>query len=208
MSIRSAFSALIGPGAAYAGPDQGIDFTGKAPVYALGDATVTRVQSSGSGWPGQGAVVVYRLNAGPGKGRYVYTAEDFAPASGLKVGSSLKKGDLLGTATGAGLAPGIETGWATAAGIPVAPLEPDHGRSAAAKTIGDNFRQFVAALSGSGPVPTATAEPAPATPAATSRGVAARRTSASGATSARDSRPATRSRSSRPGSAASARHCN
>jgi len=167
MSIRSAFSALIGPGAAYAGPDQGIDFTGKAPVYTLGDAQITRVDRNSS-WPGEHAVVVYKLKSGPGAGRYIYTAEDFAPAANVQVGATLPKGALLGTATGSWLAPGIETGWATPEGLPVAPLANPGGKpghSAAALAIGDNFRQFVAAISGSGPVPSAPVAPATSPPA-------------------------------------------
>jgi len=107
------YSRLIGPQATYAGPDQGLDFTGgPAPVYALDSGVVTRLQRTNSGWPGEGALMVYELTAGQQKGRFVYTAEDFAPSGGLGVGSKLEKGRQIGEATGSGRAPGIETGFA------------------------------------------------------------------------------------------------
>lgn len=116
------YGALVGPGAQFAGVDQGIDFTGGPfPVYTLGTALVTRVKRSGSGWPGEGAVVNYKLMDGPHRGDYVYVAEDFAPAPDVQVGKTYPRGHVLGTATGSGKAPGIEVGWAQASGIPLAP---------------------------------------------------------------------------------------
>ncbi len=121
----SQYGALVGRGARFAGIDQGIDFTGGPfPVYALGDGKITRIERSGSGWPGQGAVLNYQIETGPAAGRYVYVAEDFAPDPSLKVGSKVSKGGILGLATGSGLAPGIEIGWADASGIPTAPRPP------------------------------------------------------------------------------------
>lgn len=138
------FGNLVGPGAQYAGVDQGIDFTGGPfPVFALGDALITRVLRAGSGWPGQGAVVNYRILTGPGKGKYVYVAEDFSPRPDLRPGSKVRAGDTIGTATGVGLAPGIEVGWARPSGIPLADRPPP--RPAPQLTsIGEDFRQFVA----------------------------------------------------------------
>lgn len=116
------YGSLVGPGAAFAGVDQGIDFTGGPfPVFALGTALVTRVQRSGSGWPGEGAVLNYKLLDGPHKDEYIYVAEDFAPAADVHVGKTYPKGHTLGTATGSGKAPGIEVGFAQPSGIPVAP---------------------------------------------------------------------------------------
>lgn len=143
------FGALVSPSLSYAGVDQGIDFTGSGIVYALGDGIVTRVKASGSGWPGQGAVVNYRITSGPAAGRYVYVAEDFVPAAGLKPGSRVSKGQPIGSATGSGLAPGIEIGWAQPNGLPLAPRPP--ARPAPQYTpAGENFRQFVATGNNSG----------------------------------------------------------
>ena len=114
MALSDIFTKLIGSGATYAGPDQGLDFTGSAPVYSLGPAVVTQVEATG-GWY-NGGILVYQLLSGSAKGRYVYTAENFSPAAGLKVGSLIKQGQKVGVATGTGapggtLAPGIETGF-------------------------------------------------------------------------------------------------
>lgn len=116
-SDAAQYGALISKGASFAGVDQGIDFTGgPASVYALGAGTVERIASRGSGWPGQGALLTYRINDGPLAGRHVYVAEDFTPDPSLKVGSPLQKGQSLGIATGSGLAPGIEVGYADPSG--------------------------------------------------------------------------------------------
>lgn len=114
------YSSLVGPGAAFAGVDQGIDFTGGFDIFALDDGIVTRLVKHGSGWSGDGAVMVYRLTGGSESGRYVYIAEDIVFNAGLGVGSTLTKGTKIARATGSGHAPGIECGWATAAGLPAA----------------------------------------------------------------------------------------
>lgn len=113
---KSDYGALIGGNAVFAGVDQGIDFTGKGPVYALGEGTVTRYDPSGSGWPGQGALLVYNVTKGALKGKNVYVAEDFGAAANIATGSPVHTGEILGYASGSGLAPGIETGYADASG--------------------------------------------------------------------------------------------
>lgn len=113
------FRYAVAPSLSFAGVDQGVDFTGAGEIYALGDGIVTRVMQSGSGWPGQGAVVNYKITSGPAAGQFVYVAEDFAPA--VQLGQRVKKGDVIGHATGSGQAPGIEMGWAQSSGIPLAP---------------------------------------------------------------------------------------
>lgn len=132
----------------YAGIDQGVDWTGPGPVYAVGAGEITRLEPPGStGWPGEGALLVYKI---PGLRKFVYVAEDFAARSGLKVGSKVKAGELLGQATGSGKAPGIEMGWAQPSGAPVAPLPPP--RPASQWTAeGADFARFVGADSSSRP---------------------------------------------------------
>lgn len=144
------YGELVGPGASYAGVDQGIDFTGGFDVYALDRAVITRVSRGGSGWPGEGAVVNYRLLSGPAAGRYVYVAEDFAPRSGLRPGMIVQRGESIGRATGSGKAPGIEVGWAQPSGIPLAP-RPAPRPAPQYTPQGENFRQFVAAGAGRAP---------------------------------------------------------
>lgn len=142
------FPALVGSGAGFAGVDQGIDFTGSFDVFALGNAVITRVQRGGSGWPGEGAVLNYRLLSGPKAGQYVYVAEDFAPRSDLRPGMIVKQGETIGRATGSGKAPGIEVGWARPTGIPLADRPPP--RPADQQTPqGWDFRLFAAGGSAS-----------------------------------------------------------
>lgn len=129
------YGSEVGGNLKFAGVDQGIDFTGSGPVYALGSGTITRIQNSGSGWPGQGALLSYSI---PSLNKFVYIAEDFVSKAGLKVGDPVKKGDVLGVATGSGMAPGIETGWADAGGHAAAPYA---GHSATA--LGADFQAFV-----------------------------------------------------------------
>jgi hypothetical protein len=109
------YGALITGRAQFAGLDQGIDFTGPGLVRALGAGRITRLQPSGSGWPGEGAIVAYQITekGSPLDGRFMYIAEDFRAIRGLQVGSTFKRGQVLGVATGSGLAPGIETGFAS-----------------------------------------------------------------------------------------------
>lgn len=138
------YSALIGNSGTlhFAGIDQGIDFTGQGPLYALAPGTITREQTSGSGWPGQGALIVEQLTGGPAKGKSVYYAEDLSPAAGIAVGSVVGQGTQLATATGSGLAPGVEVGWAQASGSPVAPLPPPRPASQFTPE-GQSFLAFV-----------------------------------------------------------------
>lgn len=141
------YSALVGPGLAYAGPDQGIDFTGAGDVFTPYAAVVTRVVPSGSGWPGQGAVVNLMFTEGPAKGHYLYYAEDLVPAAGVKPGAKLPAGAKVAYATGSGLAPGIEIGWAQRSGIPLAP-RPAPRPADQTTPQGVAFDRFIQAVSG------------------------------------------------------------
>lgn len=144
------FASLVGSGLSYAGVDQGIDFTGPGDVYALDNAVITRVTRGGSGWPGEGAVLNYKLLSGPKAGQYVYVAEDFAPRVDLRPGMIVKRGETVGRATGSGKAPGIEIGWAQPSGIPLAP-RPKPRPAPQYTPEGESFRQFVATGSSGAP---------------------------------------------------------
>jgi hypothetical protein len=87
--------------------DDGVDFAGAGPVYALGDAVVTSASGTNFGWPG-GGWITYRLTGGPGVGLVVYVAEDIVPA--VTVGQRVSSATALGTMFDGG--DGIETGWA------------------------------------------------------------------------------------------------
>lgn len=146
--------ALISNSARYAGPDQGIDFTGPGHVFALTECVITVVQASGSGWPGQGAKLVYRmLNIPRGAPRppssYVYVTEDFTPRPGLRVGDHLTRTSWLGDATGSGRAPGIEVGFAQGPTGQAFGTIHDGKPGGPAPVWGQRMAQFVTALSGS-----------------------------------------------------------
>ncbi len=82
--------------------DEGVDYAGAGPVYAIGSGVVTLVDGA-SGWPG-GMFIAYQL----GTGGYVYLAEDVSAA--VSVGQHVSPGTVIGNAYGGGS--GIETGWA------------------------------------------------------------------------------------------------
>jgi murein DD-endopeptidase MepM/ murein hydrolase activator NlpD len=81
--------------------DEGVDYAGAGPVYALGSGVVTEVNGA-SGWPG-GMFIAYTYG-----GSYVYVAEDVTAA--VSVGEHVSSGTVIGNAYGGGS--GIETGWA------------------------------------------------------------------------------------------------
>jgi len=106
---------LIGQRSAFNGIDMGVDFKGKGPIPMFADGEIVRVVRSGSGWPGEGGLIVVQCDSGPMARHPIYTAEDIAIPPGNTVGKRLKKGELLATATGSNKAPGIEIGWAGSA---------------------------------------------------------------------------------------------
>jgi hypothetical protein len=92
--------------------DEGVDFAGTGPVYALGDAIVTAATGANYGWPG-GGWITYRLTGGPGAGLMVYVAEDIIPA--VAAGQRVSSGTVIGTMYDGG--DGIEIGWAQPTGL-------------------------------------------------------------------------------------------
>jgi hypothetical protein len=89
--------------------DQGVDFAGTGPVYAIGDAVVTDAMGVNSGWPG-GGWVSYQLTDGPDAGLVVYVAEDITPT--VQVGQHVSSATVIANMYSGG--DGIETGWAAA----------------------------------------------------------------------------------------------
>ena len=91
--------------------DQGVDYCGSGPVYALGNAVVVNLYEPG--WP-SGIFISYRLLTGPGKGRYVYVAENVTPL--VSVGERVTSDTVLGIVHDAKTC--LETGWADAPATP------------------------------------------------------------------------------------------
>ena len=89
--------------------DQGVDYAGSGPIYAIGDGVV--LNTTNPGWPG-GAFIAYQLSDGPAAGDIVYVAENVVPrvTVGQQVNSDTIVGTLLDTF------PNLETGWANPPG--------------------------------------------------------------------------------------------
>lgn len=88
--------------------DQGVDYCGTGPVYAVGPGVV--LNTANPGWPG-GTFISYRLSAGPAKGLIVYVAENVAPD--VEVGETVTATTVLGVLHDSGTC--METGWANPA---------------------------------------------------------------------------------------------
>jgi len=89
--------------------DQGVDYSGYGPIYAIGDGVVLSVTNSG--WPDK-TFIAYRLTDGPAAGLTVYAAEDILPS--VTLGEQVTSSTVLGTIFEG--PDGIETGWASYAG--------------------------------------------------------------------------------------------
>ena len=94
--------------------DQGVDYTGSGPIYALGNGKV--VSTTNSGWPG-GTFIVYQLTDGPASGKYVYFAEN---CDNIKVSTSPPNNTVTSDTvicTMVDASPHIEIGWADGSAI-------------------------------------------------------------------------------------------
>jgi murein DD-endopeptidase MepM/ murein hydrolase activator NlpD len=125
--------------------DDGVDFAGAGPVYALGDAIVTSATGTNFGWPG-GGWITYRLTRGPGVGLVVYVAEDITPA--VTVGQRVSSSTVVGTMFNGG--DGIETGWAQPTGLSAESELPQAGAIGGLgpfpTRVGLNFDELLQAL--------------------------------------------------------------
>jgi hypothetical protein len=125
--------------------DDGVDFSGLGPVYALGDAVVTGATGTNFGWPG-GGWITYRLTDGPAAGLVVYVAEDITPA--VVAGQRVSPSTVLGTMFEGG--DGIETGWAQLTGLSaeseLAEAGGIGGNGPFPTRIGVNFEQLLQSL--------------------------------------------------------------
>ena len=84
--------------------DQGVDYSGFGPIYAIGNGVV--LSTSIPGWPG-GTYIAYRLTNGPAAGLVVYSAEDISPS--VQVGDRVTASTVLGQVYAG--PDGIEIGW-------------------------------------------------------------------------------------------------
>jgi murein DD-endopeptidase MepM/ murein hydrolase activator NlpD len=103
--------------------DQGVDFGGSGPIYALGDAVVTNAANGYStGWPG-GGWITYQLTDGPDAGLVVYVAEDVTPT--VQVGQHVSASTVIANMFAGAV--GIETGWSQPGGLATESALPEAG---------------------------------------------------------------------------------
>ena len=124
--------------------DEGVDFGGSGPVYALGDAVVTNAGEN-AGWPG-GGWITYQLSDGPDQGLMVYLAEDVTPT--VQVGQHVTPSTVIGNMFNGG--DGIETGWAQPTGVSAESELPEAGGIGGGgpfpTKVGLNFDQLLVLL--------------------------------------------------------------
>ena len=125
--------------------DQGVDYGGGGPIYAIGDGVV--LNTTNAGWPG-GGFITYQLADGPAAGDIVYVAENVVPS--VTVGQTVSSSTVLGTLVNA--YPNLETGWAAPPGNgeSLARASGQWSTAAEAGTLptayGANFSALLAAL--------------------------------------------------------------
>ncbi len=124
--------------------DQGVDFSGFGPIYAIGDGVV--LSTVNGGWPG-GTFIAYRLTDGPANGLTVYFAEDIQPA--VSIGQTVNANTVLGTVYAGGS--GIELGWSDPSGNGNT-MAHDYGQyhGGNSTAFGANFSQFLNSLGAPG----------------------------------------------------------
>jgi hypothetical protein len=124
--------------------DQGVDFSGSGPVYAVGDGIVTNATAYSSGWGG--GWITYQLTNGPDAGLMVYLAENVTPT--VVVGERVTPSTVIGDMFEGG--DGIETGWAQASGLSAESQLPEAGGIGGAgpfpTAVGVNFDGLLTSL--------------------------------------------------------------
>jgi murein DD-endopeptidase MepM/ murein hydrolase activator NlpD len=124
--------------------DEGVDFSGTGPVYAVGNAVITNAGEN-YGWPG-GGWITYRLTDGPAAGLMVYLAEDVTPD--VQVGQRVTASTVIANMFNWG--DGIETGWAQPTGVSAESELPEAGGIGGGgpfpTMVGLNFDQLLQSL--------------------------------------------------------------
>src|SRR5438477_2498350 len=126
--------------------DQGVDYSGFGPIYAIGDGVV--LSTVGPGWPG-GTFIAYRLTDGPARGRVVYVAEDIEPS--VQVGTEVTSDTVVGHMYAG--PEGLETGLADGSALPNT-MARTYGQfnGSNSTAFGYNFSQLLQALGAPGGV--------------------------------------------------------
>ncbi len=126
--------------------DQGVDYNGFGPIYAVGDGVV--LSTVNGGWPG-GTYITYRLTDGPTAGLVVYAAEDINPT--VQIGENVTPNTVIGQLYDGPT--GIETGWADGGlGDTMAAADGQFNGSNST-AFGYNFSQLLVSLGAPGGIP-------------------------------------------------------
>lgn len=130
----TALVSPVGTGLVQGRTDQGVDYSGAGPVYAVGSGTILSIQNAG--WPGGAFIALALTNPVDATHKIVYYAEDINPS--VVVGQKVTAGQALGQATGG--SNGIEIGWGSPSAIGQS-LQADFGKYAGsgATSQGENF---------------------------------------------------------------------
>jgi peptidoglycan hydrolase CwlO-like protein len=127
--------------------DQGVDYAGFGPIYAIGNGVV--LNTVGSGWPG-GTFIAYRLTDGPAAGLVVFAAEDIEPT--VQIGASVTSGTVIGHMFAG--PDGIETGWADGTSLPDTMAHRYHQYNGSNSTaFGYNFSALLGSVGAPGGIP-------------------------------------------------------
>jgi hypothetical protein len=124
--------------------DQGVDYAGFGPIYAMGNGVV--LNTVGPGWPG-GTFIAYQLSDGPARGLVVFVAEDVQP--NVQIGDTVNSNTVLGHMYAG--PDGIETGWADGSRLPDT-MAHTYGQYSGSNStaFGDNFSRFLQSVGAPG----------------------------------------------------------
>ena len=88
--------------------DMGVDYSGRGPILALGDAKITYATADDPGWAycGAAGAITLQLVDGPDEGRDIYITEGIAPT--VAAGQTVSAGQPIADFAGTGC---IEIGW-------------------------------------------------------------------------------------------------
>ncbi len=127
--------------------DQGVDYAGFGPLYAIGNGVV--LSTVGNGWP-NGTFIAYQLTDGPAKGLVVFNAEDISPS--VSIGQTVTANTVIGHMFAG--PDGIEIGWADGSALPNTMAHKYgqyHGGNSTA--FGANFSALLQRLGAPGGIP-------------------------------------------------------
>lgn len=137
-------SSPVGPGLVQGRTDQGVDYSGSGPLYAIGSGTI--VSTTNSGWPGGTFIGLLLDNPSDATHQLVYYAEDIVPS--VSVGQRVNAGQLVGNATGG--SSGIEIGWGSPSAIGQPLNQAEYGVESGATPEGTNFLNAISGAAASG----------------------------------------------------------